>query len=194
MNNGFNHTPEAIKDRGEVFTPTELVNEMLDKLEVYNPTYFKDPKKTCIDPAAGTGNMLIEVLKRKLQNHHNPVQALNTLYGAEIMRDNVAECRLRLLDTVESFKHKITYEMCQAVIKNIVWTPLHKYPNGSLDYLDPDSTTLFSKIPPKEQVDHLLKMVNGEIPASEEDVKEAEDDKDMMWELCFGNPLTNKNS
>ena len=36
MNNGFQHTEEAIKQRGEVFTPTKLVKQMLGKLPRYS--------------------------------------------------------------------------------------------------------------------------------------------------------------
>ena len=46
MNNGFEHTEEAIKQRGEVFTPTGLVSEMLNKLP---PALFKSKDKTFLD-------------------------------------------------------------------------------------------------------------------------------------------------
>ena len=38
-----------IKQTAEVFTPTPLVQEMLDKLEEENPTLFSDPTKTFLD-------------------------------------------------------------------------------------------------------------------------------------------------
>jgi len=46
---------------GEVFTPPELINEMLDQL----PTeLWSDKTKTWFDPASGNGNFHIIVLKR----------------------------------------------------------------------------------------------------------------------------------
>ena len=67
MNNGFNHTHKAIKGRGEVFTPTSLVDEMLDKLP---SELFKDKSKTFLDNSCGNGQFLFAVLKRKLQNEY----------------------------------------------------------------------------------------------------------------------------
>lgn len=85
------------KQTAEDFTPPELVNEMLDKLP---PELFIDPIKTFIDPAAGNGNFLVEVLRRKLSHNHPPLQALETTFGVELMPDNVEEMRERLLDVL----------------------------------------------------------------------------------------------
>ena len=84
-----------VKQLGEVFTPSELVNEMLDRLP---PELWADPTKTYIDPACGTGNFLVEVVRRKIACGSTPLQALETTYGIDIMEDNVLECRQRLLD------------------------------------------------------------------------------------------------
>lgn len=84
-----------VKALGEVFTPPELVNEMLDHLP---PEAFTDPAKTFLDPACGTGNFLVEVVRRKMAGGSTPLQALSTTYGVDIMEDNVQECRQRLLD------------------------------------------------------------------------------------------------
>ena len=46
---------------GEVFTPPELINEMLDKLPLDT---WSDKTKTFFDPCAGKGNFPIEVIKR----------------------------------------------------------------------------------------------------------------------------------
>lgn len=83
-----------VKALGEVFTPPELVSEMLDRLP---PEVFTDPAKTFLDPACGTGNFLVEVVRRKMTGGSTPLQALSTTYGIDIMEDNVAECRERLL-------------------------------------------------------------------------------------------------
>jgi len=90
------------KTNGECFTPLSLVNEMLDKLP---KDVWKDPSKTYIDPAAGNGNFIIEVIKRKiLKYHHLPLQAIYTTYGIELMQDNVDECKKRIINFLkESF-------------------------------------------------------------------------------------------
>jgi len=83
-----------IKSTSEVFTPTPLVRYALDQLD---PSLFQDPTKTFIDPGCGDGQFLGEVLIRKLENGHTFEQALSTIYGVDLMQDNVDLCRERLL-------------------------------------------------------------------------------------------------
>ena len=86
-----------IKQTAEVFTPTELVQEMLDKLEEQDPTLFSDPNKTFLDNSCGDGQFLSEVVIRKMERSGCSLeQALRTTYGVELMEDNVIECRKRL--------------------------------------------------------------------------------------------------
>jgi type I restriction-modification system DNA methylase subunit len=63
MKNGFKHTEEAIKQRGEVFTPPKLVKQMLRKLP---KSVFIDPTKTFLDNSCGNGQFLFAVMKRKM--------------------------------------------------------------------------------------------------------------------------------
>lgn len=119
------------KQTAEDFTPPKLVNEMLDKL----PNEVWSDNKTFIDPACGNGNMLVEVLKRKLSKGHKPIEALKTIYGTDIMIDNIREARLRLLKVALNHNKKLNQlEAVKILGKNIVCTPLDKYKNGSLDY------------------------------------------------------------
>lgn len=83
-----------VKATGEVFTPTVLAIEMLDKLP---QELFIDPTKTFVDNSCGDGQFLGEVLIRKMENGSTFEQALSTIYGVDLMQDNVDECRKRLL-------------------------------------------------------------------------------------------------
>ena len=83
-----------IKTTGEVFTPTKLVQEILNKLP---PNLFKDLGKTYLDSSCGDGQFLGEVLIRKVENGIEFEQALSTIYGVDLMQDNVDLCRQRLL-------------------------------------------------------------------------------------------------
>jgi hypothetical protein len=86
-----------VKQTAEVFTPTELVQEMLDKLEGQDPTLFSDPNKTFLDNSCGDGQFLSEVVIRKMERSGCSLEkALRTTYGVELMMDNVRECRKRL--------------------------------------------------------------------------------------------------
>jgi len=127
------------KTTAEDFTPSFLVNEMLEKL----PKEVWEANKTFCDPACGNGNFLIEVLRKKLKHSHSPIDALKSVYGCDIMEDNVEECRLRLIKVINEYvkqnkksKSKLSpIEIIKIVKQNIKWTPISKkYPNGSLDY------------------------------------------------------------
>jgi hypothetical protein len=91
-----------VKATGEVFTPTPLVEEILDKMD---QSLFTDPTKTFLDPSCGDGQFLVSVLYRKLQNGIDFETALSTIYGVDLMQDNVDLCRERLLCGREDLRH-----------------------------------------------------------------------------------------
>ena len=93
---------ERIKAHGEVFTPTALVKELVEKLPVKQ---FEDPTKTFLDNSCGNGQFLSEVLIKKLEQGHEFKIALSTIYGVDIMTDNVLICQNRLLCGVEELRH-----------------------------------------------------------------------------------------
>ena len=91
-----------VKATGEVFTPTPLVQEILDQLP---QEQFQDPSKTFLDPSCGDGQFLGEVLIRKVENGIDFETALSTIYGVDLMQDNVELCRERLLCGREDLRH-----------------------------------------------------------------------------------------
>lgn len=99
------------KQTGEVFTPTPLVQEILDQLD---PELFKDPTKTFIDPTCGDGQFLSEVLIRKLEHGHDFATALSTIYGVDLMQDNVDLTRARLLCGHEELRNIVERNIVQA--------------------------------------------------------------------------------
>lgn len=104
-----------IKQTAEIFTPTILVQEMLDKLEEVNPMLFSDPTKIFLDNSCGDGQFLSEVVIRKMEKSGCTLeQSLSTIYGVEFMEDNVIECRKRLAGPDP------TPEIISIVTKNIV--------------------------------------------------------------------------
>ena len=104
-----------VKQTAEVFTPTLLVQEMLDKLEEQDPTLFSDPTKTFLDNSCGDGQFLSEVVIRKMERSGCSLEdALKTTYGVELMEDNVNECRKRLAGP------EPTPEILEILNKNIV--------------------------------------------------------------------------
>lgn len=99
---GIERDKARIKATGEVFTPTPLVQEILD---TFDQTVFLDSSKTFLDPTCGDGQFLGEVLIRKVENGIDFETALSTIYGVDLMQDNVELCRDRLLCGREDLRH-----------------------------------------------------------------------------------------
>lgn len=97
---------ERVKKYAEVLTPPEIVRAMLDLVK----TETERIDSRFLEPACGTGNFLIEILERKLrvvEKHYRKVQleyeryavlAVASIYGIDILEDNVQECRERLFE------------------------------------------------------------------------------------------------
>jgi hypothetical protein len=95
-----------VADHGEVFTSEREVNAMLDLVK--QETLRIDSR--FLEPACGTGNFLAEILRRKLavvQKQYkrnqldfekNTVIAISSIYGIDILEDNVKECQVRLFN------------------------------------------------------------------------------------------------
>lgn len=100
---------QRVADHGEVFTRQREVNAMLDLVQ--QETERIDSR--FLEPACGTGNFLAEVLERKLrvvdrryrrrqlEHERYTLLAVSSIYGIDLLEDNVVECRRRLLAIVE---------------------------------------------------------------------------------------------
>jgi len=110
---GVERDKARVKATGEIFTKEWLARESLDKIKQFDPTAFSDATKTFCDPAAGDGNLISEALIRKLEavavdgkvTAKQFEQALQTIYGVDLMQDNVDLCRERLLCGREDLRH-----------------------------------------------------------------------------------------
>ena len=102
---GVERDAARIKSTGEIFTPTDRVQKELNKIEKIQPDIFIDVSNTFIDPGCGDGQFLGEVLIRKMENGSTFEQALSTIYGVDLMQDNVDLCRERLLCGQEHLRH-----------------------------------------------------------------------------------------
>ena len=103
---------ERIKQFGEVFTPPELVNEILDKLP---PEIWKDSDKKWLDPTCGDGAFLVEVKKRLLNYHKESHILKNMIYGVDIQEDNVYNCIVELYG-VKNKDRIVTINTAQGII------------------------------------------------------------------------------
>ena len=89
----INRDEYRVKVTAEVFTPTDLVIRMLRECGVDKFT----PGKTVLDPACGDGQFLVAVKWVKVLFHSmTESDALDDIYGIDLMRDNVDLCKKRL--------------------------------------------------------------------------------------------------
>ena len=140
---------KRVIEHGEVYTSQREVNAMLDLVK--NETERIDSR--FLEPACGNGNFLAEVLKRKLaivkkrysknqlEFEKYSVLAISSIYGVEILKDNVLECRERLFEIFNVLYNKLykknCKEKCNSSIRfilkrNIIW-------GNALDFSRPGS-------------------------------------------------------
>lgn len=141
---------DRVKKHGEVFTPSNIVKDMLDLVPqfVMTETEYSDVDRincTVLEPSCGNGNIMIEVLNRKLISVYNLPQddlfinilrAVASLYGVDIQKDNVLEARERLFKYIVDFNKKqgldeLPQSLLSAISKvlelNIIWGNTLKY-------------------------------------------------------------------
>lgn len=94
-----------VKQTEEIFTPTPLVQSSLDLLNSLDDELFTDPSKTFLDPSCGDGQFLGEILICKIEQGIDFETALSSIYGVDLMQDNVELCRDRLLCGQEDLRH-----------------------------------------------------------------------------------------
>ena len=97
---------ERVAERGEVFTAEREVKAMCDLVK----EQCEDIHARFLEPACGDGNFLAEILRRKLESvkkqykkssyeyELNSVVAIMSIYGVDIMMDNVIACRERMFE------------------------------------------------------------------------------------------------
>ena len=102
---GLIKSKQRVADHGEVFTPSWLVERMLDLVKGESERI----DSRFLEPACGSGNFLVPILQRKLaavelkygksdfEKRHHALQALTCCYGIELLADNIIECRANML-------------------------------------------------------------------------------------------------
>lgn len=109
----------------EDFTPVHIVEDMISRL---TDDVFLIPSKTVLDNSCGIGNFLVEILNRKLSNCKtldDAKSAVRSIYGVELMADNVEECRNRLYETfIKHFPNldeNENFKLRQVIRNRIQW-------------------------------------------------------------------------
>ena len=101
---------QRVADHGEVYTHSREVNAMLDLVKQETERI----ESRFLEPACGTGNFLVEILNRKLavvasryatsqfEYERYAVLAVSSIYGIDILADNVAACQERLFNLFDA--------------------------------------------------------------------------------------------
>ncbi|NLY00132.1 MAG: SAM-dependent DNA methyltransferase [Rhodopirellula sp.] len=130
---------QRVVDHGEVLTGKREVNAMLDLVKQETERI----ESRFLEPACGTGNFLTEILKRKLrvvetryakaqlEYERYAILAVSSIYGIDILDDNVRQCRHRLYGVFDCdyysrlFKNRAKNKCREAVRfildRNIIW-------------------------------------------------------------------------
>src|ERR1700723_2905197 len=102
---------QRVADHGEVFTPSWMVEAMLDLVK----TESERIDSRFLEPACGSGNFLVEVLRRKLvavelkfaqsdfEKRQFSLFGLMCTYGIELLPDNISECRDNMLEILSDY-------------------------------------------------------------------------------------------
>ena len=123
---------QRVTNHGEVFTAEREVNAMLDLVK--QETERIDSR--FLEPACGDGNFLAEILRRKLavvkrKYKKSPIDyekyavlAATSIYGVDILQDNVEVCRARMFEIWDKEYHAILKkeinEDCRAAVRFIL--------------------------------------------------------------------------
>ena len=119
---------QRVADHGEVLTGSSEVIAMLDLVK--QETERIDSK--FLEPACGTGNFLTEILERKLRivksrygknkwdSERYAVLAVSSIYGIDLLLDNVEKCRQRLFDVFDRQYQLLYRQECLRTIKFIL--------------------------------------------------------------------------
>jgi SAM-dependent methyltransferase len=95
---------DRVRDLAEVFTHQREIDAMLDQI----PDAFAALDVKFLEPACGSGNFLVEILRRKLllvskhdcatqeQYEHRLLRAAAAIYGVDISPENITEARARM--------------------------------------------------------------------------------------------------
>jgi len=126
-------TRQRVADHGEVFTAEREVNAMLDLVK--QETERIDSR--FLEPACGNGNFLAEILKRKLnvvktrygknviEYEQYAVLAVTSIYGVDILQDNIDECCKRLYSIFEEEYKKNCKDIDESVCKSVKYILSH---------------------------------------------------------------------
>ncbi len=121
-----------VKNRGEVFTNKREVDNILALTQATSNRYWR-----FLEPACGNGNFLEAILRQRLEHlkqdriewhpknrEFSVLKVLSTIYGVDIAKDNITECRKRLRGVIFDFLPRKTSKEFLLAMDEIMRTNL----------------------------------------------------------------------
>lgn len=113
----YHRTRNRIRVLGEVFTPEQYVENMLDLIATRKSKLWSDENVSFFEPCCGHGNIVLPIFKRRLSSFLKKAEptlkeeapfyavanAINTLWAIDIDIKNVEDCQRRLLHASMDF-------------------------------------------------------------------------------------------
>lgn len=151
---------QRVRDLGEVFTPSNIVDNMLDLLP--EEIWQIHPSRTFLEPSVGNGNFVSAILSRKLAlideamsngllpagktleaAQFHALEALSSIYGVDISEDNIIggtpaheiACRPRLLTLMKRWCERYlgdTSVIPSEFLKSAKWIANHNMIIGNM--------------------------------------------------------------
>ena len=113
------------KKTQEFFTPYSIVKRMADKIP---NSYWSDPTKTFLEPSFGSGQFVVYIVWSRIQHGVDWETTLKTLYGVELMPDNVLECHNRVIDLLDKLGIEFDERTARKIMKkNLVCSDFFKW-------------------------------------------------------------------
>ena len=122
------------KKTNEFFTPYSIIKRMCDKIPDED---WSDPKKTFLESSFGNGQFVVYIVWNRIQHGIDWETALKTLYGVELMADNVKETKERVIDLLDKMNINYDKEIAMEIMdKNLVCADFFKWDFENWKYID----------------------------------------------------------
>ena len=109
----------------EFFTPYSIVQRMCNMI---SDDDWSNPEKTWLEPCMGDGNFICYIIWNRIQHGIDWQTALKTLYGLELMSDNVLECHDRVIDLLTKLGIEFDERTARKTMKkNLVCSDFFKW-------------------------------------------------------------------
>ena len=113
------------KSTQEFFTPYSIVKRICAQIPDED---WADPTKTLLASSFGNGQFVVYIVWNRIQHGIDWQTALKTLYGVELMFDNVLECHDRVIDLLTKLNIDFDeYTARKIMKKNLVCSDFFKW-------------------------------------------------------------------